>query len=70
MSEDLKMRVEQFRLMKLPGQPQMMHMGTSYLINDLYAEIQRLQNEGRWVARVVELERSIDLVRKAINNGT
>ncbi len=34
---DLKDRVMKFGLMELPGQPQGMHMGTSYLINDLYA---------------------------------
>ncbi len=38
----LKERVDAFALMELPGQPRMMHMGTSYLINDLWREIQRL----------------------------
>jgi len=43
MSEpSLKDRVLLFHLMQLPGQPQMMHMGTSYLVNDLAAEITRL----------------------------
>nr|WP_319250477.1 hypothetical protein [uncultured Celeribacter sp.] len=38
----LKERVDAFALMELPGQPRMMHMGTSYLVNDLWREIQRL----------------------------
>jgi len=38
----LKERVDSFRMMELPGQPQMMHMGTSYLVGDLWREICRL----------------------------
>jgi hypothetical protein len=34
--EDLKTRVNQFNALELPGQPMMMHMGTSYLVNDLW----------------------------------
>jgi hypothetical protein len=34
--EDLKRRVDQFNMLELPGQPMMMHMGTSYLVNDLW----------------------------------
>ena len=35
-------RVRKFNLMQLPGQPFGMHMGTSYLVNDLAAEVLRL----------------------------
>lgn len=47
MSDDmtLKERVDAFALMELPGQPRMMHMGTSYLVNDLWREIDRLQRQ-------------------------
>lgn len=38
----LKDRVDDFHLMRLPGQSPMMHMGTSYLISDLWREIERL----------------------------
>lgn len=38
----LQQRKEAFDLMQLPGQPMMMHMGTSYLVGDLWREIQRL----------------------------
>jgi hypothetical protein len=38
----LEERVDAFALMELPGQPRVMHMGTSYLVNDLWREIQRL----------------------------
>ena len=36
---DLKDRVIKFTLMQLPGQPRAMHMGTSYLIDDLWREV-------------------------------
>lgn len=42
MSDDLKDRIEKFNLLELPGQPMMMHMGTSYLVGDLWREINRL----------------------------
>lgn len=42
---DLATRVKQFNLMELPGQPRIMHMGTSYLVNDLYNTIRKLNKE-------------------------
>ena len=49
-AESLESRVTQFRCLELPGQPMSMHMGTSYLVNDLWskvkeqaAEIERLR---------------------------
>jgi len=53
-NHDLDERVFQFRLMELPGQPMMMHMGTSRLVNDLHAELKRVR------ARVAELEHRED----------
>jgi hypothetical protein len=41
--DSLEERVRQFQMMKLPGQPMGMHMGTAYLINDLWREVQRLR---------------------------
>lgn len=41
----LETRVRQFEALELPGQPRMMHMGTSYLVNDLWAEVKRLREE-------------------------
>ena len=41
----LEERVYQFNTLKLPGQPMSMHMGTSYLVNDLWREVQRLRKE-------------------------
>jgi hypothetical protein len=38
----LKDRVLLYNLMQLPGQPQMMHVGSSNLVNDLAAEVTRL----------------------------
>jgi hypothetical protein len=41
--DDLETRVQQFKTMSLPGQPRGMHMGTSYLVNDLWREVQHLR---------------------------
>ena len=41
---ELEKRVELFRALELPGQPKMMHMGTSYLVNDLWREVQHLRS--------------------------
>lgn len=35
-AEGLKSRVDKFNALELPGQPMMMHMGTSYLVGDLW----------------------------------
>ena len=45
--EDLKKRVDDFNSLRLPGQPFGMHMGTSYLVNDLWEDIQKRDNELR-----------------------
>jgi len=39
--DDLRDRVEKFNMLQLPGQPQGMHMGTSYLIGDLWRMLQK-----------------------------
>ena len=44
---DLKKRVDDFNSLRLPGQPFGMHMGTSYLVNDLWKEIQKRDNDLR-----------------------
>lgn len=43
--DDLKKRVGQFQMLKLPGQPMSVHMGTSYLVDDLWEEVKRLRAE-------------------------
>ena len=43
--EELKKRVDQFNMLELPGQPMMMHMGTSYLMNDLWRDLNRISDE-------------------------
>ena len=40
--KDLEERVFQFNSLQLPGQPMGMHMGTSYLISDLWATLRKL----------------------------
>jgi hypothetical protein len=42
MEESLEDRVNKFNALELPGQPKMMHMGTSYLVNDLWREVKQL----------------------------
>jgi len=39
--DDLHDRVNKFNMLQLPGQPMGMHMGTSYLVDDLWRELQR-----------------------------
>lgn len=41
--EILRQRVSDFNALRLPGQPQAAHMGTVYLVNDLWNKIQELQ---------------------------
>ena len=38
-------RVNQFTMLRLPGQAQFMHMGTSYLVNDLADAVRRLREQ-------------------------
>ena len=42
---ELKEKVSAFQMLTLPGQPQTMHMGTSYLMHDLLIEVMRLNKE-------------------------
>lgn len=44
-ADTLEERVHKFNCLQLPGQPMGMHMGTSYLVQDLWAEVKRLQSE-------------------------
>lgn len=43
--ETLKDRVEAFNSLRLPGQSMSMHMGTAYLVNDLWLMVQKLEME-------------------------
>jgi len=49
MEEELAERVKKFNALELPGQPRTMHMGTSYLVNDLWAEVKRLRDENEYL---------------------
>lgn len=44
-NESLRERALQFHTLKLPGQPQMMHMGTSSLVFDLERRIVELETK-------------------------
>jgi hypothetical protein len=54
--DDLEERVLRFHTLKLPGQPQSMHMATAYLVNDLWAEIQRLRVELESIHRCYHID--------------
>jgi hypothetical protein len=40
---DVLERAIDFSMLRLPGQPMAMHMGTSYLVHDLAAEVRKLR---------------------------
>ena len=50
---ELRERVLQFKMLKLPGQVGM-HMGTMYLINDLVKAIDVFETDLRDVEKVIE----------------
>ena len=62
--DDLDERVLQFQMMKLPGQPIGMHMGTSYLVNDLHKRVKELEAENQ------RLREAISIVYEAWVGGT
>lgn len=45
--DDLKRRVRDFNLNRLPGQPLATHMGTSYLVNDLWRAVKELSDQAK-----------------------
>lgn len=62
--DDLEERVELFNMMELPGQPRIMHIGTQYLVNDLWKEIKRLRSENELSnANNLTLKEKVDLER-------
>ena len=70
----LEERVLAFMMMKLPGQLPMMHMGTSYLVNDLCAEIKRLESAiaARKVPdgwQLVPIEPTVEMMKEADGVG-
>lgn len=42
---DLTDRMTKFHQLELPGQPRAMHMGTSYLVVDMWSYIKELRDE-------------------------
>lgn len=57
--DDLEQRVQQYNLHELPGQPMATHMGTSYLINDLWRERQKLREELSQYQKVTDLNKQL-----------
>ena len=68
MSDDLRERVQQFHRMELPGQPIGMHMGTFYLVDDLWKEIERLRALNAEMAGALEAFASADINDTARDN--
>lgn len=59
--DDLKERVNAFSTLSLPGQMPMMHMGTSYLVNDLWKAVRTITAENAALKeRVAELEAALE----------
>ena len=52
---DLETRVRQFERLELPGQLPAMHMGTAYLVSDLWKEIERLREQLHYASGACEL---------------
>lgn len=52
----LEERVNQFNCLELPGQPMGMHMGTSYLVNDLWREVKRLRTLQADIEKIEDAE--------------
>lgn len=71
MTDDTKQtldeRVMAFELLELPGQPPMMHMGTAYLVNDLWAEIKRLQTRTERLEKA--LHEAVEDIQDAMSHG-
>jgi hypothetical protein len=51
---ELEERVSQFQLLRLPEQPEVMHMGTSNLVADLLKTVRDLARELEAKERIVE----------------
>ena len=73
-NDDLKERVQKFQTLSLPGQGMSMHMGTSYLVNDLWREVLRLREDGyrltqKLAQAQVDLEVKQGLLDDAIRKG-
>lgn len=54
-AKTLKDRVRAFNLLQLPGQPQGMHMGTSYLVSDLWRTVEELSEALRKASQFVSI---------------
>src|ERR1700677_2040749 len=50
--DDLGDKVMKFKALELPGQPMMMHMGTSHLVDELWREVLRLRRKIEAISQV------------------
>lgn len=65
--DSLEDRVLKFSMLELEGQPRFMHMGTSYLVNDLWSEVRRLRAEVEGLRSDAEL---LDALEQAAHRGS
>ena len=64
-NDDLKERVQKFQTLSLPGQGMSMHMGTSYLVNDLWREVLRLREDGyRLTQKLAQAQTVVDAAKE------
>ena len=60
--DELEEKVKQFNSHSLPGQPMAAHMGTAYLVNDLWREVQKLRAAQQGANRMADAESDKTLV--------
>lgn len=65
--DSLEERVDQYTRLELPGQPQSSHVGTSYLVRDLWTEVKRLREVEKQYIEIMKHDRT--QVRKVKNRG-
>lgn len=69
---DLETRVRQFERLELPGQMPIMHMGTAYLVGDLWREIGRLRAALVTISDLPDArcDEAPTVARNTLNDGT
>ena len=63
MEKELSDRALAFHMLKLPGQPGFMHMGTSLLVHDLQIEIASLEAE---IERMKEIIECVEIIANGV----
>lgn len=65
--DNLDGRVTAFRCFALPGQPMAAHMGTTYLVNDLWNEVIRQQEEIASLTAEIDNIKQVEFPKRLVN---